>query len=397
MSAGVILANQQGLSVSIDSAATLKNKIIFDKTTKVYLLTKDKNYVMAFVGVGKLSGVLWSVIIDEYSHFLTSKKLKFPTIEALTDHFLMYLKDNASLFDFISYDHFFMGAHLREGLDFIEGKIAQVKGGTLEYNIINVLTKHLEDLQENYVNSSYISIDVKQLTQTYFKMAKELLLKRFKEIQNLPDDLLNKMTNTFLGTMLYSIQKGWNAKALESILYVMGYGEVEIYPTVLKLDIFGFFQNQVMIADKEIYKVSETPLLSLPLAQQDVFDMFFNGLGKHHAQGIMNLQDQQINALMNEATKIGITKEQSDKLWEVYKNKRKVFQTGLVAIRNHEKTKLSSIVIAPVEDLYDLTLGIVKATIIKRKYEASQAHRTVGGKVHSILLKKRQKPTVKVD
>lgn len=397
MSAGVIIANQQGLCVSIDSAATLKNKIIFENATKVYLLNKDKNYVMAIVGASKLSGVFWSVIIEEYSHFLRLKRVQFPSIEALADHFLMYLKDNATLFNFSIYDQRFMEVHLNEGLDFVEAQLVKEKRGPLEYQIINVLTKHLKDLQKNYNNSSFISINVKQLTKTYFQLAKKSLLKRFKGLNNLNDDLLDKITNTLIGTMLFSIQKGWNAKSLESALYAMGYGEEEIYPTVLKLETFGFFQNQVMISDREIYKVSETPLLSLPLAQHDIFDMFFNGLGQHHAHAILNLQDQQFKSMLNEATKIGITQEQSIKLIEIYKNKRKVFQTGLVAIRNYEKTKLNSIIVAPVEDLYDLTLGIVKATIIKRRYETSQSHRTVGGKVHSILLKKRQKPTMKVD
>jgi hypothetical protein len=42
MSAGVILANQQGLSVSIDSAATLKNKIVFeDRGTRFFCAIID--------------------------------------------------------------------------------------------------------------------------------------------------------------------------------------------------------------------------------------------------------------------------------------------------------------------------------------------------------------------
>jgi hypothetical protein len=396
MSSGVIIANKQGVVVSLDSAVTFHKKVVFDHANKVFLLDKNKNYVIGVIGLASLSGLPWGILIEEFAHVIKTKKQTFQTIEDLSAHFVKFITEQQKRFGFSKHEHDFVTKHVQEGLDFVAKGIKGSKK-PLQEALESFLVNHQEELNKEYKLVPDYVIDEGVFIKNYSELAKQQFMAFFKTLKPESSEVGDKLSLLFLKTMIFSMQKGWYAERSLSEIVFAGYGEEEVTPVVVKLEIFGFFQGQVMVADNEVQKVADSSLITMPLAQKDVFDMFFNGLANHHMKTVVQLQDFMMKFIVQDAMKGGMSVEQSNSILEIYQKRKKFFQTGLVSIQRYERNKLDSIVSAPLDDLYELALSILKTTIVKRKFEMTAANRTVGGKVHSILLRKRHKPINKID
>lgn len=399
MSAGVILANQQGVVVSVDSASTYSDKnfkTTFNHAKKAFLLKKDKNYGVVFVGNASLSGHLWSTLIGEYTHNLELNDKKFQELSLLVKDFRKFLNQKQKSFQFhLNEDRYFY-IHLIEGIQFVKQNInlKHPKESILN-QMVNFLKKHQSILKDYHDDNKGYGLNQADVVKKYLKITKTLLLDEFKKLSNESESLLKKASILFLETLVMSMQKGWYTDQLLTEMSFFGYGDKELYPSVITFQVYGFFQGQLIYGNEQSSKVDvEHSSYRIPIGQSDVSESILEGVPQKFLDAVNNYQDNLMEKIILQSKKEAIPSPYLEKLFNIYKKLKPSIEENLKAFNLNERKKLISTDTLEIEELYALTKGIIQATILKSKFEFTRSNRTVGGSIQSILLSKRSLPKV---
>lgn len=402
MSAGVILANQQGVVVSVDSASTYSDKnfkTTFDHAKKVFLLKKDKNYGVVLVGNANLSGHLWSTLIGEYTHNLELKDKNFQELTSLVKDFRKFLVQKQKAFQFhLNEDRYFF-LHLIEGLQFVKQniKLDHPKLSNVT-QMVYFLKKHQKALIEEHVDNTEYSLNVSDILKKYLILTKETLVKEFQGLDRNTDVVISKVATLFLETLVLSIQKGWYSDQLESELSFFGYGEKDLYPSVITFEVYGFFQGQLIYGNEIMRKVDvQNSSYRIPIGQSDVSESILEGIPHRFIEAVDKYQDSLIKNIINQAKKGNVPLDNLEKILKIYEKLKPFIHEELKRFKLTENKRLISIDTLDIEELYSLTKGIIQASILKSKFEFSRANRTVGGSIQSILMSKRSIPKIHND
>ena len=399
MSAGVILANQQGVVVSVDSASTYSDKnfkTTFDHAKKAFLLKKDKNYGVAFVGNASLSGHLWSTLIGEYTHGLESKGKNFQQLSLLVNDFRKFLYQKQKTFEFHLNDDRYFYLHLIEGIQFVKQNISMNHPkGLILPQIIRFLKNHQTLLKEQHEDNPGYTLSQADVVKKYLSITKQLLLEEFKSLSQSSDPIIVKVSTMFLETLVLSMQKGWYTDQLYTELSFFGYGDKELYPSVITFEVYGFFQGQLIYGNEQVRNVDvENSSFRIPIGQSDVSESILEGVPQKFIQSVNDSQDNLIKKVMIQLKKESIPFPYLEKMFNIYQTLKPSFEEELKGFNLNERKKLITIDSLEIEELYALTKGIIQATILKSKFEFSRSNRTVGGTIHSILISKRSLPKV---
>jgi len=402
MSAGVILANQQGVVVSVDSASTYSDKnfkTTFDHAKKVFLLKKDKNYGVVLVGNANLSGHLWSTLIGEYIHNLDLKDKNFQELISLVKDFRKFLVQKQEAFQFhLNEDRYFY-LHLIEGIQFVKQniKLNHPKLSNVT-QMVYFLKKHQKALKEEHEDNTEYSLKVSDIVKKYLILTKETLVNEFQDLARNTDVVISKVATLFLETLVLSIQKGWYSDQLESELSFFGYGEKDLYPSVITFEVYGFFQGQLIYGNEIMRKVDvQNSSYRIPIGQSDVSESILEGIPHRFIEAVDKYQDSLIKSIIFQAKKENIPLDNLEKILKIYAKLKPFIHEDLKRFKLTENKRLISIDTLDIEELYSLTKGIIQASILKSKFEFSRANRTVGGSIQSILMSKRSIPKIQND
>jgi hypothetical protein len=397
MSAGIILANKNGLVISTDSAGTIAGKIVLESQKKIFLLDKNKNYLIALVGNAGIADNPWSIIIEEYAFYIKDHNLKFNKVVDLVSHFTEFLKKEKNKFNFDQGEKFLITRHIDEGIEFIHEEMLRnptYKKAIQQEKLLETIIEHNLYLNNNFENKKEFVISEKVIHSEYIEFTINSLINKYSWFKKLTKDKQLFISEQFLKTFVKSLQKGWYSDRFVSTLAFCGIGDEELYPSVVKLEVFGFFKNQLLIVDQEVLSVLENDLLTLPLAQKDVFESFFMGTNESYNKLIIKKHDDLVRELLDESLKIGLPKEMYQKMQKIHKTKFDNFIEFTKAIQAFELNKLMAINNAETNDLVDIARQIIQVTILKRKYENSHLYRTVGGKIETYVIQRRKKPLI---
>jgi len=395
MSAGVILANKNGLVISADSAGTIGGKIVLESKKKIFLLDKNKNYLIAIVGNAGIADNPWSVIIDEYAFHIKDQHLKFGKIIDLVSHFTEFLKKEKSKFNLTQGEKFLITRHIDEGIAFIHGEMLRnptYKKSIQQEKLLETIIEHNIYLDNNFEDKKEFVISEKIIQEEYINYTIKSLNSKYGWLKKITKIKQIFIAEQFLKTFVKSLQKGWYSDRFVSTLAFCGIGDEELYPSVVKVEVFGFFKDQLLIVDQEVSSVLDNNLLTLPLAQKDVFESFFMGTNESYNKLIIKKHDDLVRELLNESLKVGLSKEMYLKIEKIHKNNFENFIEFTRTIQAFEFNKLMAINNAEINDLVEIASQIIQVTILKRKYENSHLYRTVGGKIDTYIIQRRKKP-----
>jgi len=397
MSAGIILANKNGLVIAADSAGTIGGRIVLESQKKIFLLDKNKNYLIALVGNAGIAQNPWSVIIEEYAFYIRNSKLEFKKIKDLVTHFVEFLKEKKNTFKLAQGEKFLITKHMDEGIDFIHQEMLKkstFKKALQQEKLLETIIEHSIYLNNNFDDKKEFVISEKAIQSEYIDYAINALVNKYSWYKKISKEKQSFIAKQFLKSFVKSLQKGWYSDRFVSTLAFCGMGDEELYPSVVKIEIFGFFKDQLLIIDQEELSVIERDLITVPLAQKDVFESFFMGTNESFNKLLIKKYDDLVKELLTESLKIGLSKEIYRKMQTIHKKKFENFIDFTQAIQAFEVNKLMAISNAEVNDLVEIARQIIQVTILKRKYENSHLYRTVGGKIDTYVIQKRKIPII---
>ena len=396
MTAVIGILNKQGIALAADSAVTVtggNQKKIYNTANKIFTLSKYHPVSIMIYSSSAFMQTPWEIIIKLYRKEL--KDTQFNTIEDYKNDFIKFLKSN----DFftteegqLSYISSFIYWNLKNIKNGILNKLPNDKNGAdLITEFIKLLKEELESVIESYNGNKNILKNFSDYTFDNFKSYIELEIKKMCKIifddVELSDDIIELIIKQY-----YSMLISTNFFGNESGLVFAGFGEKEIYPALVSVNIAEVFDNRIRYFDNRNVKISDDNNGSImPFAQTDVIDMFITGidpnmdntylsifkktLEKYHSFIAESIKEVN-NELSEKIANLSIDDVTDEFIKELNKVKRELQITPTV----------DTVSILSKEDLSEMAESLIYLTYLKRRISSSEE--SVGGPIDVAILSK---------
>ncbi|WP_316810447.1 hypothetical protein [Pedobacter heparinus] len=288
MTAVVGILNKQAVALAADSAVTIsgaKGRKIFNKANKVFTLSKYHPIGIMIYNSASFMSTPWETIIKMYRKQLGDRSCA--TVKAYQEDFITYLRSK----DFFTTPDTQL-AFLRDFGDMIVGDsisaVATKNAALLEQPTDESKEKFLVLVEENLTGLSdyFDSLDV---CPEFIDYAFEAFKIYSKDIINeLVDSTLTQngfaITDNIIKSIsraIYTILKAQERTTNYTGLIFSGFGEDEIYPQLIPINIC------FVVDDRIRYYVDESAIAGItnnnegairPFAQQDVIDTILSGI-----------------------------------------------------------------------------------------------------------------------
>ena len=292
MTAIVAVLNKHAVAIAADSAVTMGgiHKVV-NSANKIFTLSKYHPVAIMTYNNAVFMGTPWDIIIKEYRKQL--KERSFP-----------YLKDYMG--DFISYvreKHFFCEMETQRAcvkilldsfFQICYNEIYREKGNISkdEFNIH--IEEWLKQFLENNKDVEKCPDFISYKLQGFKKYIGDIIrnyaeLKHFKNNELLMEAYFLYLSSNF-------------STQMSTGLVFVGYGENEIYPSLLPIDISLGFDGRLRYYIGKEDKISElgTHALIVPFAQTDVTQTIINGINPAFLGIIQNVIIKSIVSFGNE-------------------------------------------------------------------------------------------------
>ncbi|UTH14780.1 hypothetical protein [Macrococcus equipercicus] len=375
MTSEICIMNSLGIVLAADSAVTIsggQSAKTYNTVNKLFSLNKHDIGIM-INGNANFNKLSLGIVIKEFKKTLGDGKLT--TVEEYASRFINFLdsfpeaKTTFAEIEMItSYSHQLLEYVLEKSQMLInnvlasEGKIDndQVRQIVLHsitevYNIIASGTNIVFDIDKDYLLSNY-----QELIHTQINMVFN---------NEIPDD---KIKLAFVNLVFLTLQSDFEIIS-KSSLVIAGYGNQEVLPSMVELELHGSFNGNILYLRKRTSYISiEENKLSaiIPFAQTDMIDTVVNGshpfVDEHIAKTIndSSLNEDEKNAIMSKIDEFKFSK----------------------FTHPFEET----IVHLPLEELPHMAETLINLTSFKRKY--SQNIESVGGPVDILTITKGEGP-----
>lgn len=381
--------NKHAVAIAADSALTINNKKVFNNTDKLFTLSKHAPVAIAFYNNVLLENVPWEILIKEYRKQLGTKK--FSKLSAYADDFFSFLKKHKYFMEEES--------HKRYVCDRLKITIDRC----------------LQNLQVPLDESANV-----RLTQS-------VQILRLANKKNLLDEsITDKKFTAFYSSELNEVIKycqgkygnGINVQLVRELLFLhcsyicpvdefytgllfAGYGESEIYPSILRYGISGIFCSTLKIQHTEAddVHISATNDASIiPCAQTDVALTFLTGV----APVVKNIYLRQLTNVVNniyknmvtkfeeiegDETKVDAWKQTISSIFDIKLIKDQYNTSNDSEIRQtYIQPFISTVGALEKAELAELAETIVRLTSLRRKISVDQS--SVGGPIDVMVISK---------
>lgn len=385
MTAIVAVLNKHGAAIAADSAVTLgdTHKVI-NNGNKVFTLSKYEPVGIATYGNASFMGIPWEIIIKTYRKQLS--EAKFPRLSDYVDDFLNYIrhsgfvsesdKDMDILNNMLFYYHIVVNK-INSNKDKIlstENIAAEFQKNTeINRTDINVCPE-----LENYSIESFKQ-DYKGAIITFFSTIND----NFTEEQN----------HIIIESFFYYFRLFINAPNVSGLVFV-GYGDEEIYPSLLNIEISSFVKERIKYINKGYKRIGlDTDAIITPFAQVDVCHtiirgmtpLFYNLLHDIFQANASKIMVAIADVLDNNEVSKGITSQirnldvnaMSQQFVDSFEERKRDIYTDPL---------LNTITVLNKEDLANLAESLVSLTSVVRRISPSEE--TVGGPIDIAILSK---------
>lgn len=414
MTAEIAVMNRLGVALAADSAATItfgshSNHSKIFSTNKLFMLSKHYPVGVMIFGNASLMGIPWEILIKEYRKRELSDK-SFERLLEYGDDFIKHLTGNVFYFtEQIQIENLI-------GVLYRQQEIIKQK---FEENVLAVIRE---------IENPDIS-DAPQILQSVYDKA---IFERYKELDgleslnsfNVPEKRFNQKYGTVIDGFIDYFQKNQAPRSIiisensrnlfKKIAYfavvrntfennsstsgivIAGYGEKEIYPSLISYDIELVIDDKLKFLPMQNLAIDHTnDSFVEPFAQEDMVRTFMRGVSPDYEQVVDEFIDNVLDDYPDKvADKLNglITDEQkkdiAEQLKEVGKSYLEDFRQKMSewVNQNNDNRVKRAVAILPVEELASMAAALVNLTSQKRRYTPDAE--TVGGAVDVAIITK---------
>lgn len=409
MTSEIAILNREAVALAADSAVTVGTPFydrpkVFPSANKLFPLSKVHPVGVMVYGNATLIGTPWETIIKMYRKKLGGSG--FDTIEEYTEDFVKFLTDNRTLFpEFLQlrnlkssvYGYFsFMLDEIFQKIQSIiknEGEIPEDKEETILKNIIMEVIERHYDIWTNSPRSENIDEKFeKKIKRKYKKTFIQLIQERFEKLP-IPNKGKDKLVE--IATLLFTRFPEEIINQGTSGIVIAGFGEKEVFPSLISLDIECIIEGQPKYRRGIYHKIGEeSDAAVIPFAQRGMIDTFMGGIAPKYIDEIKRYMSE----VLEEYTKLIISrlnkyneKEKQDLVARLEEDNKIIIENlinGIKSFREEEYAQpiLAIVGVLPKDELAALAESLVHLTSLRRKYTPELE--TVGGPIDVAVISK---------
>lgn len=396
MTAVIGILNKHGITMAADSAVTVtggNQKKIYNTANKIFTLSKHHPVGIMIYSTSTFMSIPWETIIKLYRKELGEKY--FDTVEDYKNDFIEFLKLKKfytnkesqlhNLKQFIYWNLNVLKDEIARNLS--DGKSEEELSIEFKENILEKVKGNVESLKDTKdVLKDYEDYELESFIEYADKGIKEVIEIIFEGIE-----LTGEIKELIVEQYFYHLRTD-NFIGLESGLVFGGFGETEIYPSIVSIKVAEVIDDRLRYFNDSSDKISDSNNGSImPYAQTDVINMFIKGVDPQIDYTYLTVFEKLLNKY-NEtlvdlleiekpglATKIkaldlsAITKEFRDELLKVQREKQIIPTVDTVAILSKE-------------DLAEMAESLIYLTYLKRRISSSEE--SVGGPIDVAIISK---------
>ena len=399
MTSEVVIANANGVALAADSAVTIGNQKIYNSALKVFALSKTEPVGVMIYGNASLMDVPWETLIK--THRAKLGTTTYDTLEEYGEGLLEYICNNKQFFTSTSQENW-LSSNIRGYYTLIRDELFK--------NIHPILQKNGEisdeetvKLFETVIVSHHSDLKSKDLVDKFsITFEKEFRKKHTKLFKEISDEIFqNLKPKRTLVAKLYDIATYLHTRAIfsknTSGVVITGFGDKEIYPSVLTYEMEGVIEGKLK------YRVLETKCTKIqsggdcaitPFAQDDMVSSFMNGVNP----AVINLietylqqlfvripelikeEDLEGSKLPSKKIKVSLSKNTTLLLNDFFK------QLGAHIQNEHVNPVMNMVTVLPKDELASMAEALVNLTAFKRRM--TNTLETVGGPVDVAVISK---------
>jgi hypothetical protein len=393
MTAVVGILNKQGIAIAADSAVTVSgtnNRKVYNSANKIFTLSKYCPVSVAIYNNAQFMGIPWEILIKEYRKQL--RKNSFNTLSEYKDDFFNWLKKNKY---FINQEDAGNNA-FNDFMAFIQAVLNDAHKKYQDFK--NNFQDNLIDFLENYVkNEIPRHAKVDSLKDTDENYLKKILEKRLPEAVNIMkkslkvdfnDDLVTeKLISAYYQFIIHDQFLSFSG------LIFSGYGEKELFPQLIPVNVSIVFNNQLrfMTDDSKVAAITNQNSACIrPFAQTDVIDTILQGISPE----LNNLSAKVFGDFIHEFLKeIKALKDMPEQVLNKLNvlNVKKYIQEyksnfGNIISQKYVSPLMGAVSQLSKEDLAEMAESLVYLTYLKRRF--TMAEESVGGPVDIAVITK---------
>ena len=387
MTAIVAVLNRHAVAIAADSAVTMGNthKVV-NSANKIFTLSKYNPVAVMTYNNAAFMGTPLDIIIKEYRKQLRDKS--FPTLEKYLEVFIQFLH-NRSFFCDGKTQKYFMISLLGFFLEICRNNVARSKNIEPE----NVREEMLEEeLRTCLISNRSAKLCIEFKSYTYKKFKKYA----YNDIEKYARD--HKISNVeLLCESFYYYIAAEFPKAIYTGLVFVGYGESEIYPSVIPIIITMGIDNRLeyYIDERKVSCISKNGLNAaiVPFAQIDVTQTIVRGINPSFQDIIYDVIDKSIKSYSNVITYILDSNTSTANVSEAVKRldkdaiiKNITKQIGDEMYTRYTKPLLETVVSLDKEDMANMAESFISLTSLVRRMQPGEE--TVGGPVDVAVISK---------
>lgn len=402
MTAVLGILNKQAVAIAADSAVTVggpENHKIFNRANKVFTLSKRHPVGIMLYNSASFMATPWETIIKIYRNKLG--ETSFPTLKEYQTNFL----------EFLASKNYFTNEEMQKS--YFASFAVNIVDST-----INEIAKNNRGIFDNPTDESkqqFISLFEQQLNslkgfwQSKTNICPEFKTYNFEDFKNFSDTIFNEIIENRFIQNGFALSESIEEILKESIYYILkanenisnhtglvfaGFGEDEIYPQFISLNVSMVFDNKLRYFVDEPNCASISDLTSgaiRPFAQTDVIDTILSGVdpslddtylknfgalfGKYNQLILDAIGDS--NPLLSEQIK----SLETQKLIEKYSQMNKQIRR-----ENYINPLMNAVSHLSKEDLAEMAESLIYLTYLKRRI--TNAEESVGGPVDVAIISK---------
>ncbi len=396
MTAVIAILNKSGLVMAADSAVTVNgfnSKKIYNTANKIFTLSKFNPVGVMIYSSSNFMTTPWETIIKLYR-----KKIGNTSFDKLIDYkndFIKFLRDNefftnadSQKFHAESFIYTQINIFKNDVLENIDDNISDTD---LDNEFNSLLKDKIEILLRTYSSSDPILEDFENYTLEDFEI---YIKESFEKVSKIvfSDIILNDENTNLFYKLLYNYYKSLNFINQETGIIFGGFGEEEIYPSVVSIRISEVIDNRLRYLDDLSDSISDLNNGSiLPYAQTDVMNMFIKGIDpvfettfvnifrkffKEYNQTIQNIVLPVSPELSENIKNFDIDSLVSQFQQEIENYKRE----------NQIHPTVNTVSILSKEDLSEMAESLIYLTYMKRRISSNEE--SVGGPIDVAIISK---------
>lgn len=401
MTALVSILNKKAAVIAADSAVTITrgdNTKIINTATKVFRLSSKSPVGVMIYSSAEFMGIPWSVLFKLYRDKNSGKS--FDTLKEYVDDFINFLRHEKNCIDkdnqlkYLSSQaiQFYYNiveqadSDYEETIEKADSKKVDCKKVMLK--CVNDNLKHFDDqCKERGVGEEFEEYSFKQF-QSYAQVALEKLEKLCK--QDKTPGAKSKWEKGFYDYIISKLYIGYTG-----VVFV-GYGNDEIYPTLIPLELAGFVDDKLrfLLNENGIHVISnDNEACVCPYAQTDIMRSLMKGIHPAMYSTVLKKLEESLDAaklkMTENFTMAGATKKQKTKLKEIdLKDISDKFKSEMKTYI--QETFVNGIIDAVasfnIEDMISMAESLISITNLQRHF--SLLEESVGGPVDVAVITK---------